>query len=85
MDGLWGLAQIVALVAFVVSLAKGKGFWKSVKMSAGVLVLGLVAALALTLVAGVLNLVFGLLSVVVWLALLYVLAMAASRFIKGVA
>jgi hypothetical protein len=46
------LTMIVALVAFVLALANGRGFWKALSVSAVVMVAGFVLTVGLAVLAG---------------------------------
>jgi ABC-type uncharacterized transport system permease subunit len=82
-DFLWLLTEVAAVIVFVTALMQGKSFWTAVKMGVGVIILGLVVIIALGVLFGLLKITFALLSMVLWVVLIYVVIVFVVRMIRG--
>lgn len=80
---LFALAELAAVIVFIVALVQGKGFWNAVRMGVGVMVLGLVAAVAITILAFGLAVVGRLLMLALWVALIYALVIVVAKVLRG--
>jgi ABC-type uncharacterized transport system permease subunit len=80
---LFGLAEFLALIVFIVALVQGKGFWNAVRMGVGVLILGVAAVLVLGLLVFGLKLTMGLLSLALWGVLIYAIVVFVAKALRG--
>jgi hypothetical protein len=80
---LFVIAELAAVIVFISALAQGKGFGNAVRMSLGVLILGVVAVIALGVLAGILQLTVGLLTIALWVALIYAIVVVLAKVLRG--
>jgi hypothetical protein len=80
---LFGLAEFLALIVFIVALVQGKGFWNAVRMGVGVLILGVAAVLVLGLLGFAFKLTMGLLSLALWGLVVYVIVVFVAKALRG--
>jgi len=82
-DFIWSVAVLAAVIVFFAALMQGKGFWNAVRMGAGVLILGFIAVVALGLLAFGLQLTLGLLTIALWLAVIFGIIVVVARVVRG--
>ena len=70
-------------LVFVMALVQGKSFWTAVKMGVGVIILGIVAIIVLGVAFGLLKITLALLSMVLWVVLIYAVLVFVVRMIRG--
>ena len=80
---LFGLAEFVALIIFILALVQGKGFWNAVRMGVGVLIIGVVAVLALGLLGFAFKLTMGLLTLALYGLVIYAVVVLVARALRG--
>ena len=80
---LFGLAEFVALIVFIMALVQGKGFWNAVRMGVGVLILGVVAVLVLGLLGFAFKLTMGLLTLALWGLVVYAVVVFVAKALRG--
>lgn len=80
---LFSLAEVAAVIVFIVALAQGKGFGNAVRAGIGVLILGFVAVLALGLLFGLIQLAAGLAMVALWIVAIYAIVVVIARFFRS--
>ncbi|HEY3411942.1 MAG TPA: hypothetical protein VGM51_02685 [Armatimonadota bacterium] len=80
---LFGLAEFLALIVFIVALVQGKGFWNAVRMGVGVLILGVVAVLVLGLLGFAFRLTMGLLTLALWGIVIYAIVVFLAKALRG--
>lgn len=80
---LFGIAELAAVIVFISALAQGKGFGNAVRMSLGVLIVGVVAVIALGVLFGLLKLTMTLLYLAIWVALIYAIVVVVAKALRG--
>lgn len=80
---LFWLAEVGAVVVFIIALVQGKSFWTAVRAGVGVLILGFLAVVALGLLGVAINLTLGLLNLAFWVFLVYCIVVVIAKFLRG--